>query len=83
MRIRGHVQGVFFRAGVKREAERLGLFGFARNESDGSVTIEVQGEESAVKEFLGWAKKGSKSAKVEKVEMEETDPIEEEGFETR
>lgn len=37
IKVVGSVQGVFFRAGVKAEAERLGLSGWARNEPDGTV----------------------------------------------
>lgn len=66
--ITGKVQGVFFRASARREAQRLGLSGLAKNESDGSVTIEVEGRERAVERFLAWARKGPERADVSAVE---------------
>jgi acylphosphatase len=37
------------------------------NEPDGTVYIEAEGEESALKEFLAWCRKGPITAKVTKV----------------
>ncbi|HAH61722.1 MAG TPA: acylphosphatase [Treponema sp.] len=44
----GCVQGVGFRFTALHAASSLGLTGWVRNEYDGSVTMEVQGEEDAV-----------------------------------
>ena len=44
-RISGKVQGVFFRDSTQTEADRLGLKGIIRNESDGTVYAEVEGKE--------------------------------------
>lgn len=49
---RGRVQGVGFRVTAERIATGLGLSGWVRNESDGSVSCEVQGAPSAVASFL-------------------------------
>jgi len=46
-RVRGRVQGVGFRAFVARRARALGLAGGARNEADGTVTVEVAGGDAA------------------------------------
>lgn len=48
----GLVQGVGFRWEAKTLAAQLGLTGWARNEADGTVTVEVQGGEDSVNEFL-------------------------------
>lgn len=66
----GLVQGVFFRQAIKEKADTLGVFGWVRNEPDGSVKITAEGEENALKELIEWARVGPKLAKVEKVEVE-------------
>ncbi len=42
--ITGQVQGVGFRYRARYAAQTLGLTGWAQNEDDGSVTLEVQGD---------------------------------------
>lgn len=51
-RFSGLVQGVGFRWQAKTLAAQLGLTGWARNEHDGTVTVELQGGEALVEEFL-------------------------------
>ncbi len=58
IRVFGRVQGVFFRASARDESRRLGVAGFARNEPDGSVSLEAEGEESAVERFVIWCHEG-------------------------
>jgi len=69
IRVHGLVQGVFFRASAREEAIRLGLAGFARNEPDGSVLIEVEGEEDALDAFVAWCRRGPPRARVERVDV--------------
>ena len=71
LKIFGRVQGVLFRASAKREAEKLGVAGFIRNESDGSIYIEAEGHESNLNKFLKWCGYGPIMAKVVRVETEE------------
>ncbi|MBI2033862.1 MAG: acylphosphatase [Candidatus Liptonbacteria bacterium] len=70
VKIYGFVQGMFFRFGAKVEAEKRGIKGFARNEDDGSVYIEAEGNEKDLSQFLEWCRKGPALAKVEKVDFE-------------
>jgi len=49
--ITGRVQGVGFRPAVYRIAQALGLTGFVYNDTKG-VTIELQGQEEKIAEFL-------------------------------
>ena len=70
VKIYGFVQGIFFRYSAKVEAEKQGIKGFARNEDDGSVYIEAEGNEKDLSLFLDWCKKGPALAKVEKVDFE-------------
>jgi len=66
--VRGRVQGVYFRASAQREARRLGVCGWVKNRSDGSVEIVAEGEETSVRELHGWAQKGPSAARVDRVE---------------
>ena len=71
IKVYGLVQGVFFRTIAREQANKLGITGFARNESDGSVYIEAEGEKEKLDEFVKWCKVGPTSAKVDKVEVTE------------
>ncbi|HYN55120.1 MAG TPA: acylphosphatase [Methylotenera sp.] len=68
--IHGHVQGVFFRNSMCREAQRLGVSGWVRNRSDGSVEAAVHGDSTAVDALVLWAQSGPELAHVERVEVE-------------
>jgi len=70
IKIFGRVQGVFFRHSAKQKAEELNIKGFAKNEPDGTVYIEAEGEEENLKQFLDWCYQGSPFALVEKVEFQ-------------
>ena len=66
--VRGRVHDVYFRASTLREAKRLGLTGWVRNRSDGTVEMVAEGEEDQVKDLLSWAQHGTSTARVDKVE---------------
>jgi len=42
-----------------------------RNEPDGGIYLEAEGEEKNLKKFLEWCRQGPAWARVEKVEMKE------------
>jgi len=67
IKVSGKVQGVFFRASTKGRAEELGICGWVKNESDGSVLIEAEGDEDSMNEFTNWCKDGPLLSKVENV----------------
>jgi len=69
----GKVQGVWFRKSTQHEARKLGLTCFVKNEKDGSVYIEVEGEEAAVSEFVAWCSHGPDLASVKNVSMTKSD----------
>jgi len=56
--ISGRVQGVFFRMETSRAAERIGVSGWVRNNSDGTVEAEFEGEKQNVVSMLEWCRKG-------------------------
>ena len=76
VRASGRVQGVYFRAWTRGEAERLGLDGWVRNESDGSVTALIAGQRHSVDAMIALLHRGPPEAVVSRVVVEEADPAE-------
>ena len=70
IRVYGRVQGVFFRASTKEKAETLGIKGWVRNESNGTVLIHATGDKQSMDKFIKWCHQGPLMSHVEKVEME-------------
>lgn len=86
VRVRGRVQGVWFRASTAQQALALAVRGHARNLSDGSVEVLAVGAAARVEALLGWLRQGPPMARVDAVEVEELDPATVgplSGFETR
>ena len=71
--VSGKVQGVWFRASAKREAERLGVTGHAKNLPDGSVEVLACGDADAVSALIEWLHAGPPQAKVAKVLVEDAE----------
>lgn len=71
IKVYGRVQGIFFRATAKEQADRFGIRGFAENKEDGSVYIEVEGEETKLNQFLDWCHKGPSLAEITDVKVTE------------
>ena len=69
--VKGRVQGVYFRISTKEKADELGLKGFVRNEKDGSVYVEVEGEENMLVKMLEWLKIGPSNANVSTLDTQE------------
>ncbi len=64
----GHVQGVFFRAFVSRQATKLGLSGYIRNLSTGeAVEVQAEGERKQLEKLIGSLEVGPPAARVGKV----------------
>lgn len=70
-RLEGRVQGVGFRAFIRREAERLGLGGWARNEPDGSVQVEASGPAESLDAFEDRLRQGPPAGRVERVDAKD------------
>lgn len=83
VRIRGRVQGVFFRVETRARAESLGVTGWVRNAEDGSVEAAFQGDEERVDSMVEWCRRGPSGARVDDVEVEPEEPTGETGFSVR
>lgn len=78
--VTGKVQGVWFRASTKKEAERLGVQGYARNLPDGRVEVMACGERELVEALFAWLQVGPELADVTDVSCEEIAWREFDGF---
>ena len=78
--VRGRVQGVWFRASTRQEAERLGLTGQAVNLADGRVEVMACGPEAMLDELATWLWQGPELARVDDVSSEEVPPRQFSGF---
>ena len=67
-RIEGRVQGVWFRESTRREAQPLGITGYAENKADGSVQVLACGEPGSLARLAEWLKQGPPMARVDRVE---------------
>ena len=74
-RIRGRVQGVFFRAWTRQTALELGLGGTVKNVPDGSVEAHLIGPESEVEKMEARFWEGSPASWVEGVERVESSHV--------
>ncbi|HEY9759585.1 MAG TPA: acylphosphatase [Oculatellaceae cyanobacterium] len=66
----GKVQGVFYRHSTREKARELGLSGWVRNLSDGSVEVEASGAKTTVEQLISWCRRGPANARVEDVVVE-------------
>ncbi len=73
-RVKGKVQGVWYRKYTEEKARELNIKGYVKNESDGSVTVVAEGEEEYLSRFLKWLHEGSPMSRVEEVIIEEKEP---------
>lgn len=69
--ITGKVQGVGFRQTSKYIADQMGVTGIVRNEKDGSVYMEIEGDDISLEEMMNWCNEGPDRAMVEQVSAEE------------
>lgn len=83
LRIEGAVQAVGYRYFAVEEARKLGLDGWIRNRSDGTVEALASGSTSAVEAFVAVCMRGPPGARVTNVDLHKADPPNEHGFRTR
>jgi acylphosphatase len=81
--ISGRVQGVFFRAWAREQADQLGVAGWIRNRPDGHVEAHVEGDDAAVDQMIERLRSGPPAAQVEDVRIWDADTFDFDGFEVR
>jgi acylphosphatase len=79
--VHGFVQGVFFRDTLRRQAVTRGVWGWARNNRDGTVEAVFEGEREAVERMVELARQGPSGARVDRIEVFEEEPEGLRGFE--
>lgn len=70
----GKVQGVFFRANTRDQAQNRGVKGWVKNLRDGRVEAIFEGPEEKVNDLIEWCKNNQPHARVDGVEVEEEGP---------
>ena len=73
--VHGRVQGVYYRATAQEVAQRLGLSGWVRNRAGGEVEIVAEGPRDRVEDLLAWCRRGPELARVERVDVDESEPV--------
>jgi len=81
--VAGRVQGVWFRASTKRQADAFGLSGWVRNLRDGRVEGMARGTDAVLAEFHRWLQRGPEHARVLGVEWAEVADADFDGFSIR
>ncbi|MHA1537769.1 MAG: acylphosphatase [Alphaproteobacteria bacterium] len=69
LRIRGRVQGVWYRGWMVDEARARGLAGWVRNRRDGSVEALIVGPEADLRDMIASCGRGPRLARVEDIEQ--------------
>ena len=83
VRVRGKVQGVWFRGWTEERARELGLAGWVRNRADGSVEALFSGTEAAVDQMVEDCRQGPPGAAVAAVEVADGEVPASPGFRAR
>ena len=69
IRVTGRVQGVGYRYYAMRQAHEFGLNGYVKNQGDGSVEVQVEGEKEIIERFKSFLKQGPGYSSVDQVEI--------------
>ena len=80
IRVTGKVQNVGFRFYTARTAQEFNISGFVKNNPDGSVYIEAEGEADMLEAFTEWCKRGPQWARVDRFDIQEQPVMGFEGF---
>lgn len=71
--VNGCVQGVWFRASTKEQADTLGITGWIRNLPTGQVECVISGDNGQIKSMINWLHNGPRLASVSGLDQEPID----------
>jgi acylphosphatase len=83
LRIEGFVQAVGYRHYAIEEAKKLGIDGWIRNRSDGTVEAVVSGPTKTVELYVQACMRGPTGSRVDNIELGPAEPLQEKGFKRR
>ncbi len=83
LRIEGRVQAVGYRNFIIEEARKLGVDGWVRNRSDGTVEALVSGETKVVETLIAACARGPEGSRIKHIDMESVEAPAEKGFTRR
>jgi len=69
LKISGRVQGVYYRASARQEAQKLGLTGWVMNCPGGAVEAVAEGAKNKLEELIAWCHQGPDGARVTSVDV--------------
>ena len=69
--VAGRVQGVWFRGSTQKQAQAMGVTGWAKNLPDGRVEVLMCGDTDALDILQSWLKKGPPLARVDSLQIVE------------
>ena len=67
--VSGRVQGVYYRHTCRAVARELGVRGWVRNCSDGTVEVVAEGSRDAVGDLIAWCREGPPHADITGLEV--------------
>lgn len=78
--VSGRVQGVYYRGTCRAVARELGVKGWVRNCSDGTVEVVAEGSRDAVGELIAWCREGPPLADITSLAITDETPVGERDF---
>jgi len=80
IKIYGRVQGVWFRKWAQSKADEFGISGWVKNESNGSLGLQAEGNEAGLSRFVEECHAGPEKAIITDLITEDIESVDEEGF---
>ena len=78
LKIYGHVHGVFYRQTTQQKARELGLRGYVKNLSNGSVEVVACGNSSDIDQLIDFCQNNPGSSQVDRLDVARVDEPKEE-----